>query len=94
MVIKYSTKGLEITNCIKQTFLKKFSAAHLCQDIPFLFWQSNISVLRSRQQIADRHFVPQDHSSHPHNKRDIREKITEGENSPGTVVNVVIINLI
>jgi len=36
-------------------------------------------VFCSQQQITDRHAEPQEHSSHRHNKRELREiKVTEG----------------
>jgi len=37
------------------------------------FWQSNIPVSCSQQQISNHHAEPQEHSSHRHNKRDLRE---------------------
>jgi hypothetical protein len=61
---------------------KNFTVAQLCQDIPFLFWQSNIPVSCSQEQITDRHAELQEHSSHRHNKSDLQEiNVTEGETS-------------
>jgi len=61
---------------------KNFTVAQLCQVIPFRFWQSNIPVSYSKQQITDRHAEPQEHSSHLRNKGDLLEiNVTEYEKS-------------
>ena len=56
--------------------------------------KNNIPVSCSQQQITDRHVESQEHSSHRHNKNDIREmNIIDGVNSQKTPVSDGIIKL-
>jgi len=60
---------------MKQTFLRNSQPLNSVKTFLFVFLQSNIPISCSQQQITDRHAVPQEHSSHRHNKRDLWEKI-------------------
>jgi len=60
----------------------KFTDSQFCQNSPFRFWQSNIPVSCSQQEITDRHAEPQEHSSYHHNKKASSEiNVIKGENS-------------
>jgi hypothetical protein len=66
---------------MKLTFLTNSQPLSSVKTFPF-FSQSNIPVPCSQQKITDRHVELQEHSSHPHNKSNLREiNVTEGENS-------------
>jgi len=81
MGIRYSTEGLEITNCMKQTFLTNSQPLSSVKTFPF-FWQRNIPVSCSQQQITDRQVESQEHSSYCHNKSVLLEiSVTYGESS-------------
>jgi hypothetical protein len=53
-----------------------------------LFFTKHIPAYCSQQQITDRNSEPQEHSSHHHNKSDLREiNVTEDENSEMAIGN-------
>jgi hypothetical protein len=76
MGMRYSTEG------VREADIFKNSQPLYCATMFLSFWQSNIPVSCSQQQITDRHAEPQEHSSHRYNKRGLRHKnVTEDESS-------------
>jgi hypothetical protein len=72
---------LEITNCMKQIYLRNSQKLISVKTNTFIL-TSNIPVSCSKQQFTDCHFEPQEHNSRHHNKNELLKKnVTEGESS-------------
>ena len=74
MTIRYSTNGVRDNQVHEADISKKFTVAQFCQHIPFRFWQNNIAVSSSQQQITGRQAQPQEHNPQRQKKKNLRGK--------------------